>query len=219
MQIAKLEQKINYKFKNAALLQQALTHRSIGVLSNERMEFLGDSVLNFVVAAELFSKFENLREGDLSRIRASLVNGEVLAELAIEFDIGEFIILGIGEQKSGGAKRSSIIADAMEAIIGAIYLDAGMEVCRVLVLKWMAKRLAAISDVAIKDSKTVLQEYTQAHKLSLPIYTVVLTEGDAHKQVFHIECRVEGLPHVTTGVGKSKRKAEQNAAELFLKLL
>lgn len=219
MQLEKLEKKLGYKFHNIALLQQALSHRSTGNHSNERMEFLGDSVLNFVIAAELFQKFQDLKEGELSRLRASLVNGEILAQMGREFDLGDYLILGIGEKKSGGSKRSSIIADAMEAIIGAIYLDAGMENCRNQVLHWYKLRLEEIPNIALKDPKTILQEYTQANKLPLPVYNIISIEGVAHDQVFHIECRVDGLPHVTLGVGNSKRRAEQSAAELYLKQL
>lgn len=214
--VQKIAQRLNYEFRNLGLLQHALSHRSAGKKSNERLEFLGDAVLNFVIAAELFNKHPKFEEGELSRLRAYFVNGEVLAELARELQIGEFIHLGIGEAKSGGEKRTSILADTMEAIIGAIYLDSGLPEARSIILHWYAQRLKDIPSEAPKDHKTKLQEMLQALKFPLPSYNVITVEGEPHNQVFHIECKVHGISHTAVGVGPNKRKAEQNAAELFL---
>ena len=216
LMIEKIAARLGYEFKDHGLLQHALSHRSAGKKSNERLEFLGDAVLNFVIAAELFDKYPKLEEGELSRLRAYFVNGEVLAELAREFQIGEFIHLGIGEAKSGGEKRTSILADTMEAIIGAIYLDNGLEEARLIILHWYAQRLRDIPSEAPKDNKTRLQEMLQALKFPLPGYNVIAVHGEPHNQMFHIECKVHGIEFVAVGVGQNKRKAEQNAAELFL---
>lgn len=214
----KMAERIGYEFKDSGLLQHALSHRSAsaGKKSNERLEFLGDAVLNFVIGAELFDKHPKLEEGELSRLRAYFVNGEVLAELARELQIGEFIHLGVGEVKSGGERRASILADTMEAIIGAIYLDNGLEKARSIILHWYEKRLKDIPAEAPKDNKTKLQEMLQALKFPLPSYSVIAVHGEPHNQVFHIECKVHGIEQTSIGVGQNKRKAEQNAAELFL---
>lgn len=214
--VQKIYQRLGYEFKNPELLQHALSHRSAGKKSNERMEFLGDAVLNFVIAAKLFTAHPEFEEGELSRLRAYFVNGEVLAELARELDIGEFIHLGVGEIKSGGGKRTSILSDTMEAIIGAIYLDNDLPAARTVILRWYDKRLKEIPSEAPKDHKTRLQEMLQALKLPLPTYKVIILEGAPHNQTFHIECIVTGIDLTAVGIGHSKRKAEQNAAELFL---
>jgi ribonuclease-3 len=214
--LTKLYTKLGYTFSDKKTLQLALAHRSYAKTSNERLEFLGDSLLNFIIADALFHEYTDVEEGELSRLRANLVNGDILAEIAKELDIGEYLLLGVGEKKSGGANRNSILADAVEAIIGAIYLDSDIETCRKSVLKWYTARLQNIDIVSGKDSKTKLQELLQASKLPLPDYTVVKVEGEAHAQTFYIECNVPGLNYVTQGVGTSKRKAEQLAAELFL---
>ena len=219
IQIEKLCRSLDYDFRNPELLREALSHRSTGSRSNERMEFLGDSVLNFVIAASLFHQYSDCDEGELSRLRAYLVNGEILAELAKELSIGEHLYLGVGELKSGGHRRTSILSDAMEAIIGAIYLDGGIEVCKKQILKWYDKRLLNLPLTAPKDPKTNLQELLQAKKLPLPTYSIVSTKGAAHAQIFYVECKVPGIEKVTVGVGSTKRKAEQNAAELLLKEL
>lgn len=215
----KLIEALGYEFQSPDLLHQALSHKSIGKHSNERLEFLGDAVLNFVIGSTLFKIFPEAKEGELSRLRSSLVNGEVLAELAREFDLSAYLILGAGEVKSGGAQRTSILADTMEAVIGAIYLDSGIEGCATHVLRWYATRLQKLPQLASKDAKTRLQELLQAHKFPLPNYNVVATEGVAHAQIFRVECRVVGLSLVTVGEGSTKRKAEQDAAELFLQEL
>ncbi len=213
-------QKLGYNFINPRLLEDALSHRSFHSKNNERLEFLGDATLNFVITAALFRKFPTAQEGELSRLRASLVCGETLAMLAQEFELGSFLRLGAGELKSGGLQRTSILADAMEAVIGAIYLDGGMAACDERILVWYADRLDHSKGLPeLKDPKTLLQEYLQAHKLPLPNYQILLIEGAAHQQVFHLECKIAGLHYVTEGVGSNRRRAEQDAAQKFLDLL
>jgi ribonuclease-3 len=212
----KLEKNLDYKFKNKQLLNVALRHKSVGRLSNERMEFLGDAVLNFIIAAELLHRYPKFREGDLSRLRSNLVNQDALAELARGFNLGDYIYLGAGERKSGGFRRSSILADAMEAIIGAIYLDSDINICYKKVLNWYKDRLTGLIQAGQKDAKTELQEVLQAQKLPLPVYDIVATKGKAHKQTFYVECSVVGLEIITKGKGISKQEAEQNAAKDFL---
>lgn len=220
MQLGKLQRALDYQFRDPSLLTLALTHRSKGSNNNERLEFLGDSILGFVVADLLYSQFSSAPEGHLSRFRASLVKKETLAELAREFSLGDFLYLGSGELKSGGFRRDSILADAMEAIIGAIYLDSGMDCARQLIEKCLTPRLADLSvENELKDPKTRLQEYLQARRLSLPVYTVVNTTGDEHNQRFEVTCYVQGLAEAATGIGSSRRKAEQAAAEQALQIL
>lgn len=214
-----LMRKLNYRFKDLSLLQASLTHRSVRGENNERLEFLGDSLLNFIIASELYRVFTYAKEGDLSRLRATLVKGETLAEIAQEFNLGDFLRLGQGELKSGGFTRKSILADAFEAIIGAIFLDSNFETTRERVLSWFASRIKDIHLNDQKDSKTRLQEYLQSQRLPLPQYDILSIEGEPHAQLFHIECRVHGLPFVTHSIGASRRKAEQLAAEKFLELL
>ena len=214
--LSELEKSLGYKFLNLGLLQQALHHRSAGLPSNERLEFLGDSILNFIIADFLYHRYPECEEGELSRLRSNLVQGKMLTELSLEFSVGDYIQLGAGERKSGGTKRTSILADALEAIIGALYLDAGMKPCKLLILKWYATRFAKIEIGEQKDPKTKLQEFLQAHKLPLPQYEIIKTEGAPHAQVFHIRCQVIGLDKTTFGVGGSRRQAEQDAAEKFL---
>ncbi len=216
----KLSRTLQYPFQNSALLTQALTHRSVGSNNNERLEFLGDAILNFVIAAQLFQQFPRESEGVLSRLRSSLVKGETLALLAKDLELGEYLSLGQGEMKSGGFRRQSILADAFEAIIGAVYLDGGFEEAKALLLRLFAERLETISpNVTIKDPKTRLQEYLQGRKKALPVYALVSLEGEAHEQQFIISCRIEGLEQVTEGRGSSRRKAEQTAAQAFLEIL
>lgn len=216
MQYKALFEKLGYCFTNYELLEQALRHRSMGKLSNERLEFLGDSILNFIIAAELFHRYPDIKEGELSRLRANLVNGEVLADLAGELQIGKYMQFGSGELRSGIAKRRSILADAMEAIIGAMYLDGGFSVTQLHVLDWFAARLSETTGIAKKDPKTCLQELLQMRKLPLPVYTVIDTAGSAHSRIFTISCQVSGVDAVTTGVGPNKRLAEQDAAQNML---
>jgi ribonuclease-3 len=214
--VEKLYQRINYQFTDANLLELALTHRSAKGEHNERLEFLGDSILSLVIADALYHQFPKVQEGDLSRMRSTLVRGQTLAEIAKEFKLGEFLRLGPGELKSGGFRRESILADSVEAIIGAVYLDADTEVCREVVLSWYQQRLDEIQPgVGQKDPKTQLQEYLQGRKLPLPIYSVIATKGQAHNQEFTIACLVEGYKEFTAK-GTSRRKAEQTVAQIAL---
>jgi ribonuclease III len=211
-----LEQKLGYKFNNQKLLELALKHRSLGKNSNERLEFLGDAILNFVIAAELFRAYPKCLEGELSRLRSNLVRKDSLASLAKIFNLGEHLLVGESEKKSGGINRSSILADTLEAIIGAIYLDSDIENCSKKILEWYADKLISITLTGQKDPKTELQELMQAKKLPLPQYQIIATEGKMHEQLFHVSCHVEGLSIKTSGAGNNKQKAEQNAAENFL---
>ncbi len=214
--VEKLYQRINYKFNDAKHLELALTHRSAKGEHNERLEFLGDSILSLVIADALYHQFPKEQEGDLSRMRSTLVRGQTLAEIAKEFKLGEFLRLGPGELKSGGFRRESILADVVEAIIGAIYLDSDTETCRQVVLDWYETRLDAIlPGVNQKDPKTQLQEYLQGRKLPLPIYSVVATKGQAHNQEFTLSCQVEGYKEFIAK-GTSRRKAEQTVAAITL---
>ncbi len=212
---------LNYHFQDEGLLQLALTHRSKGGKHNERLEFLGDAIVGVVTAEALFYQFPEATEGELSRWRAVLVNRESLGELARRFDLGSYLYLGPGEIKSGGDNRDSILSCAMEAVIGAIYLDAGYEKTRSCLLGWYKPLLASLSNSASshKDPKTLLQELVQARHLPLPIYEIVSVEGAAHKQIFIISCLVEGVPEKTIGKGSSRRRAEQAAAEAMLEVL
>lgn len=211
---------IGYEFDNLEHLELALTHRSCGSQNNERLEFLGDSLLNCTIAEALFQKFPKAKEGQLSRLRARLVKGVTLAEIAREKDLGEFLRLGSGELKSGGFNRDSILADAVEAIIGAIYLDSDFETCQERVLSWYQSRLEGLSlDETHKDFKTRLQEYLQSRKSELPVYHLTKVEGEAHEQTFYIECEVSMLKERTYGEGGSRRIAEQQAAASALELL
>lgn len=217
--VTDLYTKIGYTFNNVGLLEQAMTHRSHKGQHNERLEFLGDSILSFVIANELYKRFPKSREGDLSRMRSTLVRGQTLAEFGLEFNLGDYLRLGPGELKSGGYRRESTLADAVEAIIGAVFLDSGIDTCSNLILSWYKFRLDEISPgLNQKDPKTLLQEYLQARKLPLPNYTVIDTKGQAHNQSFTVECVVEGMNSIVS-VGSSRRKAEQKAAEKALKII
>ncbi|MFT5083216.1 MAG: ribonuclease-3 [Lentisphaeria bacterium] len=220
MNLSKLETRIGCEFVDQQLFVQALTHRSFGKNNNERLEFLGDSLLNLIIAEALFLKFNEAREGDLSRLRSSLVKGVTLAQVGKEFDLGDYLLLGEGELKSGGFRRESILADAVEAIIGAIFLDAGMAKCREIVLLWFSKRLSDISlSNTSKDPKTRLQEYLQERKQEIPSYSVIETSGLSHAMEFLVECRLSGNGIVCQAKGASKRTAEKLAAEKMLALL
>lgn len=209
-----------YRFENPALLRQALTHRSFSSTHNERLEFLGDAVLNCVIAAELFRTYPAMPEGDLSRVRASLVNGQTLCTLAGEMGVGTQLSLGEGELRSGGAQRPSILANAVEALIGAVFLDGGFSAAQTFVLKIFERSLKTLDPrIAGKDPKTLLQELLQARHLSLPRYAVIATAGDAHEQSFRVECCVEELDVRTEGAGTSRRAAEQLAAKLAYELV
>lgn len=215
-----LSKKIGYQFVEQANLTLALTHRSAAKKHNERLEFLGDAVLGMVIAKELFKRFPDQAEGQLTRMRSSLVKGDTLAELGREFALGDLLLLGPGELKSGGFRRSSILADAVEAIIGAIYLEAGLDTCEKLVLCWFDSRLQKLNpNKHPKDDKTRLQEYMQGRKLPLPDYQVVEINGKSHDQNFIVECSVAELEQPFRGSGNSRRRAEQHAARQVLEKL
>ena len=212
--IQKLQKILGYTFVKKDLLIQALTHRSANSRHNERLEFLGDSILSFVIANALYHCFPYVNEGDMSRMRATLVRGHTLAKIAHEFDLGEYLQLGQGELKSGGFRRESILANTVEAIIGSIFLDSNLKTTEDLILKWYKKRLKAInpSDTQ-KDPKTRLQEYLQSKHLPLPSYLVEQVYGEAHNQLFTIYCEISGINEKLIGIGSSRRKAEQEAAQ------
>lgn len=208
-----IERRLGYQFGNASLLQQALTHRSHGAPHNERLEFLGDGLLNFVIARLLFQQFPALPEGDLSRLRAGLVNQPALSELAVSLSLGEHLRLGEGELKSGGFRRPSILADAFEALIGAVYLDGGFAAAEEVLTEIYRPLLAAIDPTASgKDPKTLLQEYLQGRRLGLPQYSIVSVDGEAHEQRFHVQCAIPELAIHSQGEGPTRRAAEQEAA-------
>ena len=216
----RLQRRIGYTFHDPELLMLAMTHRSFGNQNNERLEFLGDSLVNMIIAEHLYHHFERAREGQLSRLRARMVKGVTLAEIGREFELGQYLRLGSGEKKSGGFRRDSILADAVESIIGAIYLDSGFDTCRQQVLHWFEKRLQRldIQDTQ-KDPKTRLQEYLQSRQFPLPRYEVISVDGEAHAQTFHVSCALPSLDRKTTGVGSSRRIAEQQAARAALQQL
>jgi ribonuclease-3 len=211
------EQSLGHRFSDPELLRTALTHRSQSAKNNERLEFLGDSVLNCIIADELFRRFPQLAEGELSRVRAVMVRQQTLFERADALQIGEHLQLGEGELRSGGKQRPSILADALEAIIGAVYLDGGFECARRVVMGVFESVLAdANPTVLSKDAKTQLQALLQSRRIALPRYTIVATEGEAHRQRFHVECSIAQLDIRTLGEGASRRAAEQHAAEIAL---
>ncbi len=210
---ADLTASLGYRFTNPRLLEQALTHRSYGAPHNERVEFIGDSVLNCVIASLLYHRFVDLPEGQLSRLRANLVNRETLHELALKLDLGAHLRLGEGEARSGGAQRPSILADALEALFGAIYLDGGFEAaCRAISHLYAEPLSRLATGENSKDPKTRLQEFLQGRKLPLPAYSVVQITGEAHAQTFQVRCDVENLGVTAVGTGRSRRAAEQEAA-------
>ena len=218
--LLKLSQRIDYTFNDHSLIELALTHRSCGGKNNERLEFLGDSIVNLVIAEALFVKFPEAKEGKLSRLRARMVKGVTLAELARDFALGDFLHLGSGEMKSGGHRRESILADTVEAIIGAIYLDSDMDTVKGKILQWYDSRLTALSlDDPLKDPKTQLQEFLQGKQAPLPKYDVLNIEGSAHEQLFKVSCKVQDLEKTIVGQGGSRRIAEQEAAAQALKFL
>ncbi|MCX7102250.1 MAG: ribonuclease III [Methylobacter sp.] len=212
--------KLGLTFNNPQLFTSALTHRSASSNNNERLEFLGDSILGFVIAQKIFELFPSAAEGVLSRLRASLVNQGSLAELARNNQMGDYLLLGSGELKSGGFRRDSILSDAVEAIIGALYNDQGMEVCQEWILQLFAKKLESLSlDNWQKDPKTQLQELMQSRKMELPVYKVLTMSGLAHEQTFKVKCSTPLVAEACIGSGNSRKKAEQSAAELMLELL
>ena len=212
-----LQKKLGHQFRNVGLLQQALTHRSHSVLHNERLEFLGDSILNCVVASLLFDRFVDIDEGDLSRVRANLVKQQSLYEIAQRIELSQFLRLGEGELKSGGFRRPSILADTLEALFGAVFLDAGFDAAREVIKSLYTQVLVTIDPTTLgKDAKTLLQEFLQSKKIPLPLYNVVATHGAAHNQEFEIECVVPKLEIQVFGSGGSRRAGEQAAAKLAL---
>ena len=215
-----LQGRLQHEFLNPELLSRALTHRSFSLNHNERLEFLGDAVLNLAVADLLFERLSELAEGDLSRVRANLVKQDTLHLLAVDMGVPEVIRLGDGEARSGGHKRPSILADALEAIIGAVYLDGGCAAAQALVRRLFNKVEINSEMPAIgKDPKTELQEWLQGRKMSLPVYRVVGTQGAAHKQIFDVECEITELAHAERGSGASRRAGEQAAAAVMLQTL
>ncbi len=214
MDFPALEERLGYTFVQHTLLEQAVTHRSHGAIHNERLEFLGDAVLNCAIAQILFQKYGRLDEGDLSRLRANLVKQSSLAEIAERLVLSEFLRLGEGEMKSGGFRRPSILADTMEAIFGAIFLDSGFDAARGVIAKLFEPVLKTVDPKTLgKDSKTLLQEYLQGKRIALPVYTVVETRGAAHNQEFEVECAIPKLEVSVHGTGRSRRAAEQSAAK------
>lgn len=219
--VKKVSQIFGYDFKDESLLTLALTHRSMGSKNNERLEFLGDSILGMVISTELFNRFPNEKEGVLTRLRSSLVKGDTLSEIATELELGNFIQLGSGELKSGGFRRASTLADVIEAIIGAIYLDShhasGITTVQQIILKIFNERINNCEPGGVlKDPKTRLQEHLQSRSLPLPAYNVVSISGKEHLQTFKVSCSIEGFSNHVVATGSSRRKAEQAAAEKAL---
>ena len=215
-----LQKRLSYTFNQPALLQRALTHRSASIDHNERLEFLGDAVLNLAVADLLFKRLSGLPEGDLSRVRANLVKQDTLHQLAAGLGLPDILRLGEGELRSGGQKRPSILADALEAVIGAVYLDGGFAVAQQLVHRlFEAVEINATMDAIGKDPKTELQEWLQGRKMKLPLYRVVSTLGAAHRQTFADECSITELNFIERGIGGSRRAGEQAAAAAMLQTL
>lgn len=206
-----------YRFADSRLLAQALTHRSVGARNNERQEFLGDAMLNFIAAEALYSRWQRADEGALTRARAELVRESTLARLARGLGLGERMAFGPGEMKSGGHRRDSILADAFEAVVAAIYADAGFERCREVVLGWLEPEIAGLPVGKVqKDPKTRLQEWLQGRSRALPAYLLLDTRGEDHAKVFEVRCSVSDIGFEATGVGQSRRQAEQNAAQAML---
>ncbi len=213
----RLEQRLGYRFRQPEWLETALTHRSAGRRNNERLEFLGDAILGFVISETLFKRFPEASEGQLSRMRASLVKGETLAGIARELELGDHLVLGPGELKSGGYRRDSTLADAVEALIGAIYRDGGLAPARAFILRHLGARIGELDPAGIlKDPKTRLQELLQARGQPLPAYEVTAVTGKTHDQRFEVACHVDGLDAPARGTGASRRKAEQAAAAAAL---
>ena len=218
--IEQLEKILKYQFNDKGLLELALTHRSFQGKNNERLEFLGDSILNFIIAESLFKEFNLLPEGDLSRLRSQLVKSATLSEIGITLSLGDYLILGEGELKSSGWRRPSILADSVEAIIGAVFIDGGISSANKLITGWYQERLEAINPNDIqKDSKSVLQELLQAKKIPLPEYNIVSIDGEAHNQHFKVSCSIPKLGLSIEGEGTSRKVAEQSAAEESIKKL
>ncbi|MFZ1898979.1 MAG: ribonuclease III [Azonexus sp.] len=220
MALSTLTAALGHSFADRALLQTALTHRSFGVSNNERLEFIGDGVLNCVIAIALFRRYPDLAEGDLSRMRANLVRQDALHRLAVSLNLGDSLRLGEGELKSGGNQRPSILADAVEALIGAVYLDAGFEAAQAVIARLYLPLFDELSSGPVtKDAKTSLQEWLQGRKKPLPRYHLIEASGAAHEQRFEVACEIENPALRTTGQGSSRRLAEQAAADRALKAL
>ena len=215
----KLRHKLAYQFTDPHLIKLALTHRSAGANNNERLEFLGDALLDLLVGESLFQSHPDAKEGDLSRMRSAIVKKQALAEIGRSLDLGDYVALGGGELKSGGQARDSILADTVEALVAAVYLDGGIEPCTSLVAAWTLELVQQPEKQSVKDAKTRLQELMQAQGAALPRYEVVSTSGDAHAQTFEVQCTVAGLQVPQQGIGRSKRAAEQQAAEKVLTIL
>ena len=223
-QVNKVGQIFDYQFNDESLLLLALTHRSMGINNNERLEFLGDSILGMVISSELYNRFPKEKEGVLTRLRSSLVKGETLSEIAVELNLGEYIQLGSGELKSGGFRRASTLADAVEAIIGAIYLDSrkdhGITVVEKIILNIFISRINNCEPSGVlKDPKTRLQEFLQSRGLPVPAYSVTSISGKEHQQTFKVSCSIEGYANHVNATGSSRRKAEQAAAEKALETI
>jgi ribonuclease-3 len=215
--LERLQERLGYRFRSETLLVQALTHRSHGKLHNERLEFLGDSVLNCAIASMLYGRFGRFDEGDLSRLRSNLVKQQALFEIGQTLGLGEFLVLGEGERRSGGLRRPSILADTVEAIVGAVFLDADFAQAAAVIEKLYDPVLKSVDPKTLgKDAKTLLQEYLQGRRIPLPVYEVVATHGAAHSQVFEVECSIPKLSVTVSGSGGSRRAAEQAAAKLAL---
>ena len=219
MQLEQLQQKLGYVFKNISWLKQALTHKSFGRENYERLEFVGDGILDYVIAVNLFKLYPNLPEGDLSKIRSALVNQETLKELALEIGVGEYLYLGDGEEKSQGRTRASILADSIEAIIAAISFDSSFEDAKIFIERLYRIKFVQAEQLILKDSKSLLQELLQALHIEVPKYIVVLSTGPEHDSIFSVECYIEALKLKVCGTGKSKKEASQDAASAMLKLL
>ena len=215
-----LDKTLRFRFQNAELFQQALTHRSATQHNNERLEFLGDAVLEFVISEAVYRARPDVSEGDLTKIRASLVKEEALAAIALELGLGEHLILGSGERKTGGHRRESILADALEAIFGAVFLDSGIDAAKVLIDGIYESRYQALPDAKdLRDPKTQLQEWLQARKMSLPLYELAEVSGKGHKQRFVVTCTIVETSTVTDGESTTRRKAEQKAARKMIERL
>ncbi|ALO46248.1 ribonuclease III [Pseudohongiella spirulinae] len=217
--LGQLEKRLAYHFEDSALLRLALTHRSAGAEHNQRLEFLGDAGLGMIMADLLYQQWPDSPEGSLSQLRASLVNQQTLAAVARELNLGDYLTLGLGERKSGGRQRDSILADAMEAVIGAVFLDGGFDRCRQCVAHLFASRLEQTVPADSKDAKTRLQELMQARGLPLPDYTVKNIDGAEHQQQFQVTCQLALLSHAVSGSGRSRKLAEQQAASKALQQL
>ncbi len=209
---------LKYDFNNLQLLKDALTHSSFAKNNNERLEFLGDSILNFIVSNKLCQDFPDATEGELTRMRAFLVRGTMLAEIAREFQLGEYLFLGASEYKTGGHQRDSILEDALEAIIAVIYIDSNIDVASQVILGWYKDRIKLLvhEDFKKKDPKTELQEYLQAKKTELPVYNITKTTGDSHQKFFYVTCNIKMINKDTSGTGSSRKDAEQDAAAKML---